>query len=136
VLLFALAFTWKKLGPHQYHDGFPGYFLFELCLVLGPVTMLWETIGPFLNRPAFVVKTMMLLLLSLMWEATMALPYGWWGYRYDQMMGIVITPWFDLPIEAVILWPAAAFMNVSLFEIVRITLHRDRPLLEVLFGKS
>lgn len=134
LLLFAAAWIFKRFVAREYPDGFPGYFLFELALVIGPAAVLYDAVGPFLNRPAFVAKTIMLLLLSLMWEATMALPYGWWGYRYDQMMGFVIHPWFDLPIEAVILWPAAAFMNICLYEMVRLCLHRDRPLLTVLFG--
>lgn len=64
------------------------------------------------------------------------MPYGWWGYHYDAMMGIVIRPWFDLPIEAVVLWPSAAYMNICLFEATRLCLHRDRPLLNVLFGRG
>ena len=135
VLLFAAAFAWKKLGWHEYHDGFPGYFLFELTMVFLPSAVLFRTVGPFINRPAFVYKTFALLLLSLVWEATLALPYGWWGYHYPMMMGIVVRPWFDLPLEAVMLWPAAAFMNILLYEGIRICLHRgDRPLMELLFG--
>ncbi|MBI2188341.1 MAG: hypothetical protein HYU37_14665 [Acidobacteria bacterium] len=134
-LLFLAALAWKNLGRHEYPGGvIPGYFLFELALVIGPTAVLYSAVGSFINRPAFVAKTLVLLLVSLMWEATMALPYGWWGYQYDAMMGIVIHPWFDLPIEAVVLWPAAAYMNVCLFEMVRLCLHRDRPLGRVLFG--
>jgi hypothetical protein len=135
-LLFLATLAWKKLAPHAHQAGFPGYFLFELTLVIAPTAVLYGAVGPFLNRPAFVAKTLMLLLLSLMWEATMALPYGWWGYRDEQMIGFVIRPWFDLPIEAVILWPAAAYMNICLYEMIRLCLHRDRPLRVVLFGAS
>ncbi|HYE84744.1 MAG TPA: hypothetical protein VEA16_00210 [Vicinamibacterales bacterium] len=132
---FAVALWWKKFGWHPYHDGFPGYFLFELMLVMLPSAALYGSVSHFINRPAFVYKTFALLLLSLVWEATLALPYGWWGYHYPMMMGIVVRPWFDLPLEAVMLWPAAAFMNILLYEGIRICLHRgNRPLLEVLFG--
>lgn len=135
VLLFAVALLWKKFGWHEYHDGFPGYLLFELALVMLPSTVLFKTVGHFINRPAFVYKTFALLLLSLTWEATLALPYGWWGYHYPMMMGIVVRPWYDLPVEAVMLWPAAAFMNILLYEAIRICLHRgNRPLRDVLFG--
>jgi hypothetical protein len=135
VILFVAALIWKKFGPHEYHDGFPGYFLFELALVMLPSTMLFKTVGHFINRPAFVYKTFALLLLSLTWEATLALPYGWWGYHYPMMMGIVVRPWYDLPLEAVMLWPAAAFMNILLYEAIRICLNRgNRPLRDVLFG--
>lgn len=134
-IAFAAAFLWKKYGWHEYHDGFPAYFLFELLLVMLPSTVLFRTVGHFINRPAFVYKTFALLLLSLVWEATLALPYGWWGYHYPMMMGVVVRPWYDLPLEAVMLWPAAAFMNILLYETIRICLHRGpRPLRAVLFG--
>ncbi|MBI2188340.1 MAG: hypothetical protein HYU37_14660 [Acidobacteria bacterium] len=136
LLLFVIAVGWKKLGAHEYSAGFPWYFLFELALVIGPAAVLYNAVGPFINRPAFVYKMFALLLLSLIWEVTLALPYGWWGYQYDAMMGLVIHSWFDLPVEAAILWPAAGYMNICLFETVRLCLHRDRPLLSVLFGGS
>lgn len=136
-VLFTLAYAWKKFGAHYYHDGFPGYFLFELMLVMLPSAALFKAVSPFINRPAFVYKTFGLLLLSLTWEATLALPYGWWGYHYPMMMGVVVRPWYDLPLEAVMLWPAASFMNILLFEAIGICLHRgDRPLRDVLFGSS
>jgi len=39
-------------------------------------------------------------------SATLAVPYGWWGYQQKQMMGLFIGAWAGLPIEAVVVWIA------------------------------
>jgi len=28
-----------------------------------------------------------------MWEVTLAIPYGWWNFRDEQMLGVRITAW-------------------------------------------
>ena len=33
----------------------------------------------------------MVLLISLLWEVTLALPYGWWNFQDEQMIGLRIT---------------------------------------------
>ena len=134
VAIFLAAVAWKKLGPHHMHAGFPGYFLFELLMVVLPIAMLDTAIGRLINGPAFVYKMLTLVFISLLWEVTLAIPYGWWGYQSDQMMGIVIRPWFNLPLEAAILWPCAAQLNIYLYEAARFYLHKQEPLLTVLFG--
>jgi hypothetical protein len=116
VLVFLAALAWKKLGPHPYHAGFPGYFLFELVLVSAPNALLYKVVGSLVNQPAFCYKMASLLGVSLLWEVTLALPYGWWGYRPEQMIGIAIRPWFDLPIEAWLLWPLACWTNILVYE--------------------
>jgi hypothetical protein len=132
--MFAFALGWKKLGPHPDHDGFPAYFLFELALVVLPVAISFPAVAPFLNVPAFVFKTLTLVLTSLLWEVTLALPYGWWGYRHGSMMGIYIRPWFGLPLEAAVLWPSAAWMNVCLYEALKLYLRSGKSLREFLLG--
>lgn len=133
-ILFALVLAWKKLGWHEHTAGFPSYFLFELLMVIVPAATLSDAVRPVVNQPAFVYKTLALVLTSLLWEATLALPYGWWGFHHENMMGILIRPWFNLPVEEVVLWPCAAWLNLTLYESIRIYLRSGRPLMDLLFN--
>jgi hypothetical protein len=56
---------------------------------------------------------------SLLWEATLGVPYGWWDYQPSQMMGIFIVAWNRLPVEAVFVWIAVSFQTVIVYEVVR-----------------
>jgi hypothetical protein len=48
-------------------------------------------------------------LLSLIWEATLAVPYHWWGFQHRQMIGVFIGAWSGLPIEEVCVWIAVTY---------------------------
>ena len=52
----------------------------------------------------FLWTVFILLLISLLWEATLGVPYGWWNFQDDAMIGIRITAWSRLPIEEVCVW--------------------------------
>jgi hypothetical protein len=134
-VLFALALAYKKLGPHQYHEGFPGYFTFLLALVVLPSTLLFRRVQWFVNGRAFLLTLMVATLVSLLWEVTLALPYGWWDYREEQMIGIFVEPWSRLPVEACTLWIAAGWSEIFSYEVVRIYLHSGKSLRAVLFGE-
>jgi hypothetical protein len=88
--------------------GLPGYFIFLVIGALGPSAMLFPSALPVINWRALGLTFFLILLISLLWEATLALPYGWWGFRDEQMVGIYITAWSRLPIEEVCLWCAVA----------------------------
>ena len=75
-----------------------------------------------------------ILLVSLLWEATLALPYGWWNYQHRQMMGLYIGAWSELPIEAVTVWLAVTYGSVILFEAVKIWQASGRTAKEALLG--
>ena len=60
------------------------------------------------------------MLVSLLWEATLAVPYGWWGYQPEQMIGLNIGAWSGLPIEAVCVWIAVTYTTVIVFESVKL----------------
>ena len=60
--------------------------------------------------------------ISLLWEATLAVPYGWWGYQPKQMMGLFIGAWSGLPIEAVCVWMAVSYSTTIIFEIIKLWL--------------
>jgi hypothetical protein len=99
--------------------GFPGYFVFLVIGALGPSALLFPSALPVINWRAFGLTFFLVLLISLLWEATLALPYGWWGYRDAQMTGIYITAWSRLPIEAVCLWCAVTFATTLVYEVIR-----------------
>jgi len=78
--------------------GFPGYFTFLVVAALGPSAVLFPSALPVINWRAFSLTLFIILLMSLLWETTLGVPYGWWGYQPAQMMGIQITAWSGLPI--------------------------------------
>jgi hypothetical protein len=99
--------------------GFPGYFIFIVLVALGPSSMLLPSALPVINWRALSLTLFFILLTSLMWEATLGLPYGWWGFQHAQMLGIYITAWSGLPIEEVCIWIAVTFATAIVYEVVR-----------------
>jgi len=120
VLLVAAAWAYKKLGPHQYHDGFPSYFTFLVAASLLPSILLFRATERFINWQAVSLTMFWVALTSIFWEATLAAPYGWWGYNEWHMMGLFVGAWFGLPIEAVILWLSVTFTTVMVYETYKI----------------
>jgi hypothetical protein len=117
--LIAAAVLYKKMFS-PIPDGFPGYFV---VLVVGgfvPSISFFSTARPFINWRAFSLTVFFILLVSLLWEATLAVPYGWWGYKKEQMLGLTIGAWADLPIEAVCVWIAVTYGTVIVFEIFKL----------------
>lgn len=99
--------------------GFPGYFVFLVLGALGPSSLLFPSALPVINWRAFALTFFLILLISLLWEATLALPYGWWGFRDAEMTGIYITAWSRLPIEEVGVWCAVTYATTIVYEVIR-----------------
>lgn len=137
--VFVLAVIYKKLfAPivleRSYREGFPLYLAFLLVASIGPALLLGRSARPFINWRAFSVTLLWVLLTSLLWEATLASPYGWWHYEYRWMMGLHINAWASLPVEAVLLWIAVAYTTTTVFETIKVLMHMKRPLPDALFG--
>lgn len=99
----------------------PAYWTY-LCLVPLPVTLvLWPMVRHRLNVPALVVTMAVLVAVSLLWEAGLAVPRGWWGYQPEATLGHSL---FGVPIEAVVVWVLAPITTAVLFESLRL---RRRP---------
>jgi hypothetical protein len=77
----------------------------------------------FVNWRAFSLALVATLFVSLFWEAAVAFPYQWWGYNPRQMMGLFITGFSGLPIEAAILWMLAGWAVVIAYETLLTVLH-------------
>jgi hypothetical protein len=119
VILIVMALVYKKMFS-PVPEGFPGYFT---VLVVGgfiPAVSFFPTARPFINWRAFSLTLFFLLLVSMLWEATLAVPYQWWGYRPEQMMGLSIGAWAGLPVEAVCVWIAVTYGTVIVFEIFKL----------------
>ena len=120
----------KKFGAHP--DGFPVYFTFLVAVVLVPSGMAFRLVARFVNLQAFLFTLQTLLLVSLLWEVTLALPYGWWNYNQQWMLGIGILPWSNLPIEAPMLWVAAAWSNIGIYEVAKLYYFSEQPFRDVI----
>ncbi|HEY1496377.1 MAG TPA: hypothetical protein VGF49_17615, partial [Candidatus Solibacter sp.] len=99
--------------------GFPGYFIFLVVAALGPSALLLPSALPVINWRALSLTLFFILLVSLLWEATLGLPYGWWGFQHSQMLGVYITAWSELPIEEVLIWITVTYATVIVYEVVR-----------------
>ena len=121
-VLLAAAWLFKHFVSNV-PDGFPGYFAFILAVSIIPSMLLYKSTVWFINWRAFSFTFFLLILIPLMWEASIAIPYQWWGYHPEVMMGIFIDGWHDLPVEATIVWLAVTYTTVIFYEAVKIYLH-------------
>ncbi len=133
--LVAGGLLYKYFWPHPYQQGFPGYFTFLTLAGLLPTFALFRAAQPLINWRALSLTLFVLLLVSLLWEGTLGVPYQWWGYRYDQMLGLTVKPWGDLPIEAVMVWLVVTWATIIFYEVARLFLLMQRPLTSAVFGR-
>jgi hypothetical protein len=98
---------------------FPGYFVFLVLFALLPSMALLPAARSVINWRALSLTMFIMLVTSLLWEVTLALPYGWWNFRDEQMIGVRITAWAFLPIEEVYVWIGVTYSSVIVYEIVK-----------------
>jgi hypothetical protein len=118
-ILIAMAVVYKKMFS-PVPAGFPGYFTFLVLGAFIPAASFFPTARPFINWRAFSLTLFILVLVSLLWEATLAVPYQWWGFRPAQMTGLFIGAWAGLPIEEVGVWIAVSYATVIVFEVFKL----------------
>jgi hypothetical protein len=96
VVLIAGAVVYRKsfFGASA---GFPWYFIYLTCASLIPSAGFFKIAQSFINWRTFSFTFFLLLMISLLWEVTLALPYGWWRYRDEAMIGLKIGAWSELP---------------------------------------
>ena len=133
--LIAAAVIYKKVfSPSP--DGFPWYFIYLTVMSFVPSAGFFRTAQPFINWRAFSFTFFLILLISLLWEVTLAIPYGWWDYRPAAMTGLVISAWRGLPVEAVCVWLAVSFTTVIVYEVIKIWQALGTGAWEAFFGKQ
>jgi hypothetical protein len=137
VLLIGAAWIFKKhCAPMEARDGFPGYFAFLVAGALVPSLSFFPVAKRLINWRALSLTVFFMLLVSLLWEVTLALPYGWWDFQHRQMVGLFIGAWHDLPIEEVCLWIAVSYATAIVFEVVKLWKASDLPMKEALLGRK
>lgn len=123
--LIGLAIAYKKLlSPAP--EGFPAYFTFLVAGALVPSAMLFPVARRFVNWRALSTTMLLVVLISLIWEATLAVPYGWWGFQPQAMTGVFIGAWAGLPVEEVVVWIAVTWATVIVYEVVKVREGRKR----------
>jgi hypothetical protein len=133
LFLVAAGVIYKKmLSPIR--EGFPEYFTFLVLVAFVPAVSFFPTARRFINWRAFSVALFFILLVSLLWEATLAVPYRWWDYQPRRMLGLRIGAWSDLPIEAVCVWIAVTYATAIVFEIVKLWQASERPAKDAFLG--
>lgn len=131
--LLVAAVTYKNFSAQP--KGFPGYFTFLVVAAFLPSAGFFRVARPFINWRAFSLTMFMILLVSLLWEVTLAVPYQWWGYNPDAMVGLYIGAWSELPIEAVCVWVAVTYTTVITYEVIKIWQASERPLRDAMLGQ-
>ncbi len=135
VVLIGAAWFYKKhcaLPPDQ--PGFPGYFAVLVAGALIPAVSFFPVARRFINWRAFSLTFFFIVLVSLVWEATLAVPYHWWNYQHRQMTGIFVGAWSGLPVEAVCVWIAVTYAVVIVYEVIKVLVASERSVRDTLLG--
>ena len=135
VVLIGAAWFYKKhcaLPADQ--AGFPGYFTVLVVGGLLPAVSFFPVARRFINWRALSLTVFFMLLVSLVWDATLAVPYNWWNFQHHQMTGLFIGAWSGLPIEEIGVWIAVTYATVIMFEVIKVVLASERSVRETLLG--
>jgi hypothetical protein len=124
--LFGLAWLIRRAVPSQSGEAFPGYFLFLLVASIVPSLFCARVAFQFINWRALATSWLVVLAISQFWEGALGVPYGWWAYEPDQMVGIFLKPLCDLPIEAALVWTLGSWTTVILYETLLTALSAGR----------
>jgi hypothetical protein len=123
--LFLAALIFKQFFNSS-GDFLPGYFTFLLLVAYVPFVLFFRVTRRFVNWPAFTFCLVLTSLISIIWEVTLALPRGYWGYREGAMIGIFVPPWHRLPIEAVTVWIFCTLV-ILVYEFIKIAYFTKQP---------
>jgi hypothetical protein len=133
-LIGAACFYKKSLAPVNDQAGFPGYFTFLVVGAFLPSVSFFPVARRFINWRALSLTLFFMLLVSLLWEATLGVPYNWWNFQHRQMMGIFIGAWSGLPIEEVCVWVAVTYATAIVFEVVKVWQASERSVRKAMLG--
>ena len=135
-LILAAWFYKKHCAIFEDQAGSPGYFTFLVAGALLPAMSFFPVAKLFINWRALSLTLFFMVLLSVIWEATLAVPYQWWGFQHRQMIGLFIGAWSGLPIEEIFVWIAVTYATAIVFEVVKVLLASDRSSRETLVGRK
>jgi len=123
LIVCAISFTILKQLLNPGKSLWPGYILFLLICAYIPYLFFWKLTKLYVNRRAFAFTIIITTLISIIWEVTLALPRGYWNYNHNYMIGIFISPWSNIPFEAITVWLFSSLIVLS-YEYTKIFLHR------------
>ena len=140
LVIVAAGATVTALVLWRVNGTFPTYFAFLAAGAVLPAMFLYRTIGNLTNWPAFAVTTLYVIVTSLIWEVTLAIPRQWWGYEPSGMIGLTITAWSRgdaiFPIEAAVVWLFAPFSSILTYEFAKALMHHPGGIKVALFGSD
>lgn len=125
LFMMAAAFAAKRL-LNPTGALLPGYFMFLIITAYLPSFLFYRVTKSFINWRAFIFSMLVTVLISIIWEVTLALPRGYWDYRHGAMLGIFIGVWHGLPIEAVTVWIFCTLV-ILMYEYVKICYFTPLP---------
>lgn len=102
----------------------PGYFIFLVVTAIIPSMFLFNKSFHFINWRALTMAWLFILVVSQFWEGSLGVPYQWWVYNKENMIGIMIKPQCQLPIEAVLVWSLSSWTTVVIYEYIAFRCHR------------
>lgn len=137
----------RRLRIGLFLDAFPqaGALLAVGCVALvcrlfvpSVAPYLYRTVRHFMNWPAFAVTVLYVIATSIVWEVTLALSRGWWGFQPDAMVGVYVQAWDSamsrFPIEEIGVWLAAPFFTLLTYEFAKAFFHHPGSSRTALFG--
>ncbi len=108
----------------------PGYYLFLLLIAYTPTILFYRLTKRYINWRAFAFTLILTTMISIIWEVTLAIPRGYWGYQSGQMLGIFIPVWSSkysqLPLEAVTVWIFCTLVTL-VYEYIKIAIIVPKP---------
>lgn len=105
------------LGGLLASETVPAYWIYLCVVPLPPTLMLWRRVRGRLNPAALLLTVVAVVAISIVWEAVLAVPRGWWGYQPQAVLGRTSL---GVPLEAVIVWVLAPITTAVLYEFVRL----------------
>jgi hypothetical protein len=131
IAILAVAFYVKRLN---HGSGYPIYLLLQVVIISPPLVLLYKHVRPFINTRALLLVIVLQILISVIWEATAAIPYGWWAYKKHGVIGENVPPWSELPIEACLFWIGVGWSATFIHEATKIKVRSNRSWRSILLG--
>jgi hypothetical protein len=135
IALMLLILAIGVYAKRQYSsEGYPVYLFLQVLIISPPVVFLYTQVKDFINTRALLMVMVLQALVSVIWEATAAVPYGWWAYKPAGMSGLYVRPWSELPIEACLFWIGVGWSAAFIHEATKIKIRSNRSWRSVLLG--
>jgi len=121
-LLFWAGVVDQAPRPGEFAIRHSWYFLFIVADQRGAERVLFRVAARLINWRALVFVQLHFSD-RVFWEATLGVPYQWWGYRSAQNDGLFVRAFCDLPLEAVVVWVFANWTTVLVYETILFAFH-------------